>query len=77
MWGRTWERRPLPGISPASERPEQTKQLRSGLGGEELGLLGVGAVAADHDQVDAVAAGRRRHAVERPGDVGSHWLAHT
>ena len=50
--------------------------LRVGVGGEQAGLLGVGAVAARDQQVEArLAAGRGGHAVEGERDVGAHRLA--
>jgi hypothetical protein len=45
------------------------------MGGEELGLFGVGAEAGDDDQLQAGAAGGEGHAVEGGGDVGAHALA--
>jgi hypothetical protein len=50
--------------------------MRDGLRGEQTGLLGVGAVAARDDQVEAgLAAGGGCHAVEGQGHVGAHRLA--
>src|SRR5215216_2702084 len=48
--------------------------LRIRVGGEELGLLLVGAKAADDDEVHAVRGGRGFHPIERERNVRTHRL---
>ena len=57
-------------------RARRRNPLRVRVGGEQACLLGVGAEGAGDRQRMAVAARRRRHPVERLGDVGAHRLAH-
>ena len=58
-----------------SDSPGGATHLGSRVACEQDRLLGVGAECAGDDEVDAVLARRRRHAVERLSDVRPHRLA--
>ena len=63
------------GAEAVQRPPGRRDPLRVRMAGEQDGLLGVGAKAADDDERDAVAPRRRLHAIERPRDVRAHRLA--